>query len=242
MSTKITDIPVFIVTINPQKNDRRDRLANRLDYFGLSNVTFVVGYTADSELVKYYSYRTPSDNRVISCTINHMFCLRKFIESSENHALILEDDAIFKTTFLEDINKLLEEPIENLLLLGFTHGTDYHNELKPKIGLNPITHWTCGAIGYLITREYAIKALSLFDHPGINYLQADKNTSESLTIYSRGKYINPPLILEEGVSSLLGHNCNTHLEWFSNYCDLSEYLIPTEDEAVVSRFKKYIKK
>jgi GR25 family glycosyltransferase involved in LPS biosynthesis len=236
----IKNLPIFIVTLNGN-TERQDRLKNRLIYFNLvNNTTFVFGYKADTELVKFYSYKTPEQSKIVSCTLNHFLCLRKFVETKEEYAMILEDDAIFHVDFINKVNELLKNPPKNLLLLGFTHGTEYHKSLSPIIGLNPITYWTGGCVAYIISRNYANKVLTLFDHPGINYLDTEKNTSEVISCYSEGSYINPPIILEEAVSSVVGHNTTTHLLWFRFYCNLSDFLIPVEDQKVVDTYKRHM--
>lgn len=242
LEIKISDIPIFVVTIKSSNNHRVQRLQNRLKYFNLdSNSTFVYGYLKDSELVKYYSYKNLNESSVISCTMNHFLCIKKFLETKKEYGMILEDDAVLHIDFVNKINELLKILINNILLLSFTHGTEYHKQINPAIGLNDITHWTCGAMGYIITRDYAIKVLHMFDKPGINDLQPDKNTSEVITTYSNGKYVNPPLIIEEGLSSLLNHDVNTHLNWMKEYANYNDFMIPTEDIDIINNFKKYIK-
>lgn len=234
----VEQIPIFIVTIDTGSQERRDRLIHRLKHFDLK-YKFVFGHKHDSELVKYYSYRRPEEAKITSCAINHFLALKEFLTTKQEYALILEDDAIFHIDFINKVNKLLETPPQNLLLLSFTHGKDYHNQLNPKIGLNPITHWTCGCNGYIISRNYAVLVLSLFDKPGINFVQPEKNTSEVTTIYGNSEYINPPLIIEEAVVSIIGHNTDWHLSCYVNYCDLEDFLIPTEDVNVVNKFKMH---
>jgi GR25 family glycosyltransferase involved in LPS biosynthesis len=236
----ISQIPIFVVTIDTGNSERLDRLINRLKYFSLYDQTQIVyGHKYDSELVKYYAYRHPQDAKIYSCAINHFLAIKQFIKIKQEYGLILEDDAIFHVDFVNKVNELLKDPPQNLLLLSFTHGRDYHNSLRPKTGLNPITHWTCGCNGYILSRDYAILTLSLFDKPGINFIQPEKNTSEVTTIFSNSNYINPPLIIEEAIGSILGHNTDWHLNCYTNYCDLEDFLIENEDVNVVKKFKAH---
>lgn len=246
---KLQDIPIFVVTLK-ENDERRDRLAKRLLHLDLLDQThFVIGYDQDSELVKYYSYRKPDEKRVYSCTINHFFALKSFLKTkaSENlkseYALILEDDAIFDKDFRRKFtDNIPEDTKENLIMLGWTHGPEYNKQIHPKIGLNLITNWTYGALAYLIHRDYAIKVLALFDRPGINLLDQSRNTSEVITIFSKGKYLNPPIVLEEALASTMGHNYKSHLEWFNQYANLLNFLTPKEDPEVIKVFQGIVEK
>ena len=104
--------------------------------------------------------------------------------------------------------------------MHFTHGIEFHKSLGVKEGLNLITYWTGGSIGYIINRNYANKVLTIFDHPGINYLEPLKNASEVVSCYSESCYINPPLLVEEAISSILGHDTNIHMSWYSSIQNL----------------------
>ena len=154
----------------------------------------------------------------------------------------MEDDAIFHKEFVSLINKYLQTPPKNILLLSYTHGEDYQKSLGIHTGFNKIASLTGGAMGYVISKEYANKVLTLFDHPGINFLEPNRFTSEVITVYSESCFINPPLILEEAVSSVIGHSVELHLTWFKNYCNLKDYLIPTEDKSIIQKFTELSEK
>jgi hypothetical protein len=244
--TTIDQIPIFVLTLEnhtSENQSRCSRLKNRLKHFNLlHNTTFVEGFFHTSPLVQFYCYHMPEQSKIYSCTLGHLACLRKFVESKEEYGMILEDDAMFHINFVHSVNELLLNPPETVLMLCFIHSAQYHHSVNATIGLNKITPDTYGAQGYIINREYAIKCLGMFDMPRINYLEPGKHTSEIINIYSGGNYINPPLIIEEALQSVIGHNTDTHLKWFSEYCKLTDYLIESEEESVVKRIKEYCKK
>lgn len=216
----ITQIPIFVATIE-SATERRARLTTRLKHHKLlSQTKFVYGFNKDSDLIKWWGYGSNSSIIEYATFYTHLKCIRSFVESKADIGLILEDDIIFKNTFVDEINQLLKEKIKNLLLLTCIK----FDNTKTSNGIHKITPYIYGAQGYLISREYAISLLYKFDTCGFN-ITKNRLTSEIITINSYGNYILPPLIIEECYSSIMNHNVKNHMNAFKKICNFKDYEI-----------------
>lgn len=101
-------------------------------------------------------YSKQADNGAVGCELSHQKCYKKIVNSSENYALIFEDDMVVKTDLnqiLEDTKSLYESNKPIIILFG---GWFWWNT-KHKLNKTCIASIHDGflAQGYLITKSAA---------------------------------------------------------------------------------------
>lgn len=117
----------------------------------------------------------------VACFLSHRKCWEKLVESSQDWALILEDDCIFSaraTPYLSNTD-WIPAGVDLIQLFYTQHETVYKESLPLKDG-NELLKLDCsspvGSFAYFISRTAAIKALSLssvVQGPVDNFLHGD---------------------------------------------------------------------
>lgn len=118
MIEKLLQQGVFVVHALKGYEYHEKRL---IDLFGQNNISFEFVtdgdpiYFTDHILKKYFVPNIQSilSAGVLSCTLNHIYCLEKIVERNLDYALIFENDPFFLGDFVTDLSKLADE-IENL--------------------------------------------------------------------------------------------------------------------------------
>lgn len=101
-------------------------------------------------------YSKKADNGAVGCALSHQKCFKKIINSSDNYALIFEDDMIVKTDLkqiLEDTKTLYESNKPVVILFSGWFWWNTKNKLN-KTCIARI-HDALLAQGYLITKSAA---------------------------------------------------------------------------------------
>lgn len=95
---------------------------------------------------------------VIGCCMSHLKCLNKIMNSSENYAIIFEDDCVFRS---EKHKKIANEFIKNMKIpekFGIIYLNEYAKLTTKKSDFNDYEQIISGlqtAEAYIISREYA---------------------------------------------------------------------------------------
>ncbi|KGT46939.1 glycosyltransferase family 25 protein [Acinetobacter sp. HR7] len=109
----------FIISIEEENSARLNKFLNQ-PFFQKDNLTFEkVGVKGGDLSAKEYfelgvkGRSRPLSPSMVGCTLSHLEAMRKFLDSSEDFALILEDDAILPNDFSAD---LLEQQLKQMQL------------------------------------------------------------------------------------------------------------------------------
>ena len=102
----------------------------------------------------------------IACFLSHQKALRQFLESNEECAVILEDDAILTQAFWDNINTLIgyyQENIPNALVNLRPHKRKKYFVAKLFDRFKVVKHFrvAAGAVGYLISRKVAAELIQM---------------------------------------------------------------------------------
>lgn len=156
-----------------RSKERRGRMERRFQRAGLTDVVYVTAVEGSSTLVDYYDRDVQPDyndlekwRASVACFISHLRALRLFLEDNLPEALITEDDILLCNDFRA---KLLQARgfAGNTPLLSLSY------MLESTAGMTSVGHglfrfshqYTWGAQLYLITRDWAMICLNLFDRP-----------------------------------------------------------------------------
>lgn len=93
---------------------------NAVDLRKIKSIT-ITKYLNNDKL-PYPKVRTNLTNGEIGCALSHLKALNKFVEDEGEYALILEDDAILPTNYLDVINDICynSKGYWDFLLLGYS--------------------------------------------------------------------------------------------------------------------------
>jgi hypothetical protein len=105
---------------------------------------------------------------------------------------------------------------------------DYYKEYNSSLGftqtsplLRKLDHRAWGAVGYLISRDYAMKVIATYDRPFFlcqPLLQGNRLTSEVITMNSNGYATSIPLVVDEmSQSDINGGNDKFHKTMFDTF-------------------------
>lgn len=220
------NIPHFYCISLTKRQDRRERMKNRFMRHGLADkLSFIEAATPDSKVTQYYAKGMPSGRVVMhdklnysldavhACFVSHILALKKFVESGEPEAIICEDDALLKRTFVQDYLKVRQNlpddaPLMQLFWLPWLddswnsmgiHWAGKDKNMKNLCKVKKEAPWS--AVMYLIRREYAIECLSKFDRPLIDIkdVPIGHRTSEMITRDPRVYLAYPVLVSEESI-------------------------------------------
>lgn len=102
----------------------------------------------------------------IGCTLSHRVCYRKFLNSNENVALILEDDVGFldnEKNIKKLVKEIIEEMTEKPCVVTFTRHLNYYSLGKRTLGEYTLCRVrdALGTCAYLINRKAAEILLSI---------------------------------------------------------------------------------
>lgn len=138
------------------------------------DVEFIKSYALDDpellEKGRKHIETNKCTTRLLSCTMTHMKCMKKIVESNEPFGIIVEDDIRFHKQFneiMEICNSYMTDNFEDIdiLSIGFVnipHSTNIINYNGLSIIENVSLGNPWGAQCYLINRKYAKKFLDVF--------------------------------------------------------------------------------
>lgn len=169
MIEKLLQQGVFVVHALKGYEYHEKRLIDLFDKNGISHEFVTDGdpiYFTNEILEKYFvpGIKSILSTGVLSCTLNHIYCLEKIVERNLDYALIFENDPFFLGNFVEELKKMVSE-IENLtngFMISLENSTlrlPSYWDIKKNKHLYQAS--TCRMSGsYLIDRKGAINILN----------------------------------------------------------------------------------
>lgn len=174
-------IPIYIVSYKNQ--DRKSRMIERFKKLNLDNyITFISEVNHDDNRL---SSITEEFKRGCSTILQHLDCLKNFLNTNQEYCIVCEDDIYISKTFSEKLPSIIHDfKLMNLdiLLLSYIlpikiqmeheyhqYYFPYYNSNEHKILINyshtyhhyPNDIW--GSQMYLVSRSYAKYILEKFD-------------------------------------------------------------------------------
>lgn len=221
ISIGFSSIPHIYVVNHPLREDRKEKIIKRLEKNKLE-FTIVTGETPNSEKVIEFTKDSENINLnpdikmlQFACYYSHLKAIRNFYESGESTGIIFEDDVMLRKNFNNMIIGLMYILPKNytLCMLETTNNKEkklYNNERT--IVYSQIDKFNSyGALGYIISREYAEIALEKYDKPLTEVkdrLSRNRIYSENILMNSGGYICHPPLVIEEPNKSNISININ----------------------------------
>lgn len=207
---------IYCINLKTSKQ-RCERMEQRFKQRNfIDAVTFVEAIPRESYLVDYYTqqmtppfYSKYKWRGEIACFASHLKAIREFVthsSSGEDYALICEDDILCHNDFLRRYVEMINNapPSTPLILLGYMiekkDGLCWAGVEPEKCNLITLTKHIWGAQMYLISKEYAVKALSLYDRPLVE-VESTLLTSEVIIQESGGMLVYPPMVIEDCIDS-----------------------------------------
>lgn len=201
-------LPKFYCINLKTSTARKERMLARFNDAKIPDggVHFVEAIRPGTGIVTYYCQKNPltTQERLNgACSASHLKAIRTFLESDEDEAFICEDDICLKKNFIEEWNNVKSNLPTNAPLLTCSYMLTSHDGKilsgkNPTLNniylLCPINTW--GAQLYWLNRDYAIKALEMFDKPMIN-----PQFNEQIIRLSKGYLCTPPLAIEDCLDS-----------------------------------------
>lgn len=91
----------YYVIHNPEWTERKEKLTEQFQKFGIS-AEWITSYPADDmEVIKAFT-KSPMSLGYISCSMKHYDALQRLLDSDEPDAIIFEDDVILTEAFDEE--------------------------------------------------------------------------------------------------------------------------------------------
>lgn len=239
-------LPTIYIINLPYRTDRKNNIIKRMKKYNLE-YKFIEAETKDSSLVKYYSWNGSNLNNIeksydrlgeFGCFASHLKALKLFIDCGDEYGIIVEDDITLRDSFnnmLESIMKYMPDktPLVMLCVSNREPYIEWDKKYgKPKdnhINLIKINGAKCwGTLGYIISRDYALKAINDYDKPfylidNNRFRVKNKVTSELITMNSKGYYTYPPLVLEELSTSDINDKNPEHHKNLFKWCIFENY-------------------
>lgn len=118
MIEKLLQQGVFIVHALKGYEYHEKRIIDLFEQMGMSHEFVTDGdpiYFTNEILEKYFvpDIKNILSDGVLSCTLNHIYCLEKIVERNLDYALIFENDPFFLGNFVKDL-KLIFNEVESL--------------------------------------------------------------------------------------------------------------------------------
>ncbi len=228
---------IAILVINlPRCTNRRERMEKRLAYYDLE-ATFVPAVDKDSPLIDWYMDQhgcfprwEQSTRAEVACYLSHLKAIKTGLRNhpEADYYFILEDDAIFRDDFFEEMPNWLKHGLDVIVPCGqnFKQGLP-KDTFAPGLSWYYYERWgTWSAIGYFISRNYSRTAIQLFDKP-FRYLPYYRLVSEVIHRHApKAVYTEDAFILEDGYDSTIRgeDGLSFHQRWFESRYDFTRFL------------------
>lgn len=170
--------------------------------------TFVNAVSPSDPIVPFYAgkFFTSASHMVhIPCFISHLHALTAFTMSGADRGVICEDDVLFHNDFMSKFSDVIDNagstPLITLCAM-ITEWVDYRYTGVDPSKLNLVTidrNHTWGAHCYVVTRDYALHALSLYNRPFDRH--GTEITAEIIVRASGGVLAHPYLVIEDMIDS-----------------------------------------
>lgn len=194
----------------PRSTERLEKITNNLKEVGLefTIITAISPMDLGELSVNYNSkknlryYHKPLTSGEICCILSHSKALREFVKSDNNHAIILEDDALTTTSA---ISKLLEIN-KSLRFFDLIKLSDGASKKKINVVIEELDGLQVGipnkvpnsAMAYLVNKEGALKILNAYEEI---YLPADVILQRWWKFGLKVGFCSPPVFYQNGMDS-----------------------------------------
>lgn len=234
---------IIVITCS---DERRENMMKQIKELNIrAPVYFLQGFTVSTNTDYMPANLSTFDQRIICCTRSHLHALEYACrEDSPEFSLIIEDDAAFHKTELDNAICEVIEEWDNLIApkrmvsFGWVPIRNYgkYDELLYKKTLKCISGskilddiFTVGLQAYLVRKRDIKELLPIFIHPTFNDLfdmiikqknkfvttQSDIMTADIMITRMLGQAtIFPPVVIEYKTTSMIGHN-NAISHWFN---------------------------
>ena len=207
-----TTIPRFYCINLARSTARRQRMEKRFALHGL-DATFVTGIRSDCHMIDFFDHQmvNPVGNidlwrKNIGCYLSHLKAIRTFLETTDESAIICEDDILFHNNFREMYHQVMANIPPETPLISFCYMNEQwecpwagiDSSKKNVVMINPLYTW--GAQCYYITKDHAKQILLTWDRCMCE-LGNGNVTPENYIRVSRGLMSYPPLVIEEDIDS-----------------------------------------
>jgi glycosyl transferase family 25 len=165
------EVKIYVISL-PEAEKRRSFMRFQLDAPGMPEWRFVDAVRgaslAESEILELYENGAePRLTRSeIGCAISHINALKLVLSNEDEFAIILEDDALLSTRFLDIVDSLKKISYENQDFVVILHWAQmYFRFGRIRLGRDHYLHKIYsahGAQGYLVTRRSARLLLDLY--------------------------------------------------------------------------------
>ena len=168
---------IYIINLK-RRNDRKIIMIHKLAEEKIDNYEFIEAYDGkDPEILENYNllkkYTKITSSGHFGCLLSHIKAIKKAKKNNYNNIMILEDDIIFNTNFLEEI-KNIKLPNYDILYLG-----GLINEKKVFLNGWGKVYNIMGAYAYIINKsmyDILLKRLQEFkDCVDISYYKLKDN-------------------------------------------------------------------
>lgn len=160
---KLSGLPkVYYINLD-RSEDRNAYMINQFNKYGVINyervsAVDIKSYDGTSFINHELSFGIKPVEAIVS--LSHLMALKKFVDSGEFWAVIMEDDVDISTVenWSFSWNELSEKLPDNLNVLQMVIGTRKSKDINFHIHIR--SFWDFCATAYLISREYAIAVLN----------------------------------------------------------------------------------
>lgn len=234
-------LPIFVINL-PRATARKERLIVRLKYHRIFEQTkFVEAVDKDSKEVENVTKDVKITNsdvmKVIACLLSHLKAIKEFVKTEKKYGIIMEDDCVFDRDFRVKFNRYWKSLTKKPNIMMLMHYVSDWKGLKihPE-GIGNITPTVWCAACYVISREYALKVLKVFEGKTLlkTGITPDYWKSEYITQNGEGVYVMEQLAVEESLSSYIqpDYQLQNHINYFKQY-RYEKFVIPGEDAEVL---------
>lgn len=199
-------IPIYVVNYNNE--ERKQRMTKRFQDIDMGLI-FIPPVTIHDPRLKYLPYK-----RTCSIMVQHLDCIRHFIEqTSYKHCIVCEDDIFISKYFHEKLPKIVQD-FEKLgldsLLLGYLftqniEGNWHFPLLKKREDDTELSYYgypddIWGSQMYMISRKQGVSLINTFttDYALDNLDKIHYNPDWTITKHGKRAIIYPMMAVEEG--------------------------------------------
>lgn len=221
--------------------ERLKRMKRRLSFFGLERSIILHPDDYKEEFERFIAGAGDDRTSILNCLFAHILAYRKFLESTDDECLVIEDDCLFHNDFnnkLKDLISRKPKEVKSILLSPYlARQIQYRRKICENMYV--LTDGTFSTSCYYTTREFGKYVMDLYDKPLMEYpgCRREGVTSEFIMIDMPGATCcYPPLVIEDCIDSNIDHTNldNKRTYWgyygYENYneCDEDIYKLNME--------------
>lgn len=198
------------------------------------NETWVTDWDKEDTFCKWvkWSTKSPLTDSHLSCNLKHIWCLQDMIKNEHEEAIVLEDDVVFETDWLQKFQKVNKPPQVMYVKLGSIFSNLPYNGSIYQIG-NP-----GGTEALWITKEFARRTLD------------NLNFEQTIDIFYGAQVLNMrhPLLCIPVCSQTSVFTLNTSIEYnelpinWTDYIKRFNNLEKTKLNDLLVMYEEFLKK